>query len=447
MSWWNRVLGRKADLPIRFDTTFWKSVSGGGDGLKWRDSLDNELHVCFHMQPAEHLLEASDIGSLRAYWRRRAESCGGGAIVSVESVGIAGIRGEMAIVKYKSGLGNEYVGTITIPLADSHVTIVMSASEHGATGAREAAVSAVLASRGELDLSGLAPGESAEGPIPIPGWVQDPYDPGYEGRVLCALSDDARFDAFCPDHPLSRIRSAFADILQSVALDPSLPVTAGPRFQNDDAVWTAPAASRISAETVSSLYWIAERYDEVEKVLTESLRQRDGSADADQNAVAKESLLVGFACERQGKFPTAESAFRRASAIFEGALGENHLDTAEALSGLARALLAQRKHEEAEPLFHRSLQVFETAAGGSMAAGVALNGLGLVYDARKLYPEAIAYHERALAIFELVCGFSSPVVVAVLRHLALAFEKLGNMERRAEAFERIDRIEREQGSS
>ncbi len=449
MSWWTRLLGYEADRSstaraIRFDTEGWRSVKAHGDGLEWRDALGNRLRVCFHMKPAEHLAEAVDIGSLRAFCRRKSDG-GGGAIVSVETIGIAGIRCLMAIDKYERRPAYDYVGAITIPLAGSHFAIVMNASEHGTTGVREAVVTRHLLAKGELDLSGLTSAES-EG-VPIPGWCQDPYDPGYDGRVLYSLSDDARLDALFPDHPLSRIRCSFARIQHSVKFDASVSVTSAPRFQVDDEVWTAPAAPRISAEAVGNLYLQVGRYDEVEKVITESLRQLERSSDADPMAVARESLLVGFAYENQSKLEDAETAFRRASASFEVALGENHPNTAQAINNLARALIAQGKHEEAEPLFRRALRDFETAVESGTNTGIALNGLGLVYNARELYAEAIPCFERALEIFERVHGPTFPDVATVLRNMAFSWKRLGNMERMAEAWERAERVDRGQRSS
>jgi Tfp pilus assembly protein PilF len=446
MSWWTRLLGYEADRSstaraIRFDTEGWRSVKAQGDGLEWRDALGNRLRVCFHMKPVEHLAEAVDIGSLRAFCRRKSEA-GGGAIVSVETIGIAGIRCLMAIDKYERRPACDYVGAITIPLADSHFEIVMNAREHGITGVREAVVINHLLKRGELDLSALTSAESEV--VPIPGWCHDPYDPGYDGRVLYSLSDDARLDALFPDHPLSRIRCSFARIQPSLEFDASVSITSAPRFHVDDAVWTAPAASRISAKAMGSLYLKAGRYDEVENVITESLRQLERSSDADPMAVARESLLVGFAYENQGKLKYAETAFRRASASFEVVLGENHPNTAHAINNLAHALIAQGKHEEAEPLFRRVLRVFETAVESSSDAGVALNGLGLVYNARGLYAEAIPCFERALAIFERVHGPTFPDVATVLRNMAFSWKRLGNTERMVEAWERAERVDRGQ---
>src|SRR5262249_50277166 len=123
-------------------------------------------------------------------------------------------------------------------------------------------------------------------------------------------------------------------------------------------------------------------------------------------------------------------------------------ETARAMSNLARILIVQGNHQDAEPLFRRALRVFESAgkANGS-DAGVALNGLGLVYNARELYSDAIPCFEEALAIFERVQGPSFPDVATVLRNLAFSWRRLGDMERMASAWQRAEHIDRSQPSN
>ena len=445
MSWWTRAFGRDeaADRgatarAIRFDTEGWRSVRERDEALEWRDALGNTLRVCFHGRPAGHLGEP-DIGSLRVFCRRKADA-DGGAIVSVELVDVAGIPCLMAIDKYERHPSYDYKGAITIPAGGSHFVIEVNAAEHGVTGMREAVVTNHLLARGELDLFRL----HVEGlrSQPIPGWFRDPYDPGYKGRALYSVPDDARFDALFPDHPLSRVRSCLARIRRTLKFDAAVPITHAP-LRIDGAVEGVPNTSLISTETVASLYLQAEQYDEVEKVITDARDQAERSSTPDPMRVARHALLLGFAYEGRRNFPDAETAFRKASDDFERVLGEDHPNSAQAINNLARALIAQGKHEEAEPLFRRALRVFETAEANGSNAGVALNGLGLIYNARELYSDAIPCFERALAIFERVHGATFPDVATVLRNMAFSWKRLGNIDRMVEASERADRIDRE----
>jgi tetratricopeptide (TPR) repeat protein len=448
MNWWSRLLGRgeQADSgttvqSIVFDTDGWTSVKTHRHAREWRDDLGNTLRVCLHRGPAEYLGESQDMRAIRAFCRRKAGATGR-AIVSVERLNVAGIQCLEVIDKGERRPGYAYDGAIAIPLADCHFTIVMNAFEHGTTGVREAAVTCHLLQTGDLDVSALDPSVLREGEsagLPIPGWFWDPYDPDYSGHVLYSLSDDVRFDELFPDHPLSRIRQTLAAIRRSVTFDASVPLTET-RCAIDDAEGEAPAASRISVQAVASLYLQAGRFDEVVEVVTTSLRGIDTGSAPDHIAIARQSVLLGFAQESQGRLEAAEAAHRKASASFAIALGEDDQETAQALSNVARTLIAQGKHEEAESLFLRALRVFDAAEESDSSVAVALNGLGLVYNARQLYSEAIPCFERALAIIERVHGPTFPDVATVLRNMAFSWQELGMTDRMVEALQRAERV-------
>ncbi len=67
--------------------------------------------------------------------------------------------------------------------------------------------------------------------------------------------------------------------------------------------------------------------------------------------------------QRQGRYGEAEPLFQRSLAIYEKALGPDHLDTATRLTNLAFLYRDQGRYGEAEPLFLRSLAIYEKALG------------------------------------------------------------------------------------
>jgi tetratricopeptide (TPR) repeat protein len=73
---------------------------------------------------------------------------------------------------------------------------------------------------------------------------------------------------------------------------------------------------------------------------------------------------------------------------------------------------------------------------------VASNGLGLVHIAREQYREAVACFERAVNIFERVHGQAFPDTATALRNMALAWKRLGDLERMAEAWQRAERVDK-----
>ena len=65
----------------------------------------------------------------------------------------------------------------------------------------------------------------------------------------------------------------------------------------------------------------------------------------------------------QGKLAEAEPLYRRALAIREEKLGDDHPDVAQSLNNLALLLKTQGKLAEAEPLSRRALDIFEQKLG------------------------------------------------------------------------------------
>ncbi len=51
------------------------------------------------------------------------------------------------------------------------------------------------------------------------GWWRDPYDGSTTGPLQANLSEDRKYDAAFPDHPLSRARALLAHLESSIRLD------------------------------------------------------------------------------------------------------------------------------------------------------------------------------------------------------------------------------------
>ena len=65
----------------------------------------------------------------------------------------------------------------------------------------------------------------------------------------------------------------------------------------------------------------------------------------------------------QGRYAEAEPLYKRSLTIFEKALGPNHPDVATSLNNLAELYNKQSRYAEVEPLFKRSLAIGEKALG------------------------------------------------------------------------------------
>ena len=107
----------------------------------------------------------------------------------------------------------------------------------------------------------------------------------------------------------------------------------------------------------------------------------------------------------QGKYAEAEPLFKRTLVIYEKALGPEHAHVAPSLNGLAKVFSAQGNCVKAEPLFKRVLAIVENAQGSNRPhAAFVLNDLALLYSDQGKYSDAGALYQRARAIREKALG-------------------------------------------
>jgi tetratricopeptide (TPR) repeat protein len=98
----------------------------------------------------------------------------------------------------------------------------------------------------------------------------------------------------------------------------------------------------------------------------------------------------------QAKFDEAEALYRRAMAIREKVLGDDHPDVAQSLTLLSALYSLQRKFGEAEGLLRRALEIQTRALGETdFSVGTTLN---LLTSACLAQGKADALHERGMSI-------------------------------------------------
>ncbi|BCS32403.2 hypothetical protein TBR22_A16170 [Luteitalea sp. TBR-22] len=446
MSWWRRLLGQDTGdvdprVPIRFDAGGWTPNRRATGAREWTDALGNVLRLEIETEPAPYLAAATDLSALREWCRRNAAQRDGG-IVSVDVVEVDGRQALQIIEKFERRPTYDYEGTLIVPLRDRHCRFVVRAREQGRTGMREAVITGHLVSSGELDLSSMLAAGSARDGAPIPGWFSDPYDPAYEGRTLRSLADDPRVDGLFPDHPLSQVRMALVKLRASIEFDDVDETERGPTLTFASAGEERRSGREMSAVAVGTLLLQGGRVVDAQTILEESLKRHVPNAGGEPARVAMEWQLLGLAHELQGHLDQAEAAFEASATGFAASLGERHLRTAQAINSRARILISRKDADAAEPLFRFSLEVFESGPAETSDAAVAWNGLGLVHIAREQYEEAVGCFERAVDIFERANGPAFPDTATALRNMALAWKRLGDLERMAEAWQRAEDVER-----
>jgi len=120
-----------------------------------------------------------------------------------------------------------------------------------------------------------------------------------------------------------------------------------------------------------------------------------------------------------GRYPEAEPLIKRALAIWESALGPNHINVAACVDNLARVYSAEGQYAEAEKLQKRALAIQEKALGiNSPPVAESLNNLAGDYHSEGRYAEAEPLYKRALAIRERSLGPDSAGVAETLNDLA-----------------------------
>ena len=145
--------------------------------------------------------------------------------------------------------------------------------------------------------------------------------------------------------------------------------------------------------------------------------------------------------EVQGRFAEAEPLYRRSLGIYEKALGPNHPDVGRSLNNLAALYQVQGRFTDAETLYRRSLGIREKALGPDhMDVGGTLNNLAELYRTQGRFAEAEPLYRRSLGIFGKVLGPDHPNVGTSLSNLALLYELQGRFAEAEPLYRRSLRI-------
>ncbi len=193
-------------------------------------------------------------------------------------------------------------------------------------------------------------------------------------------------------------------------------------------------------------------------------------------ATALNNLAVLY--RAQGRYAEAEPLYKRSLAIREKALGPDHPDVAQSLNNLAelyrpraatprpsrstsaaspsarrrsapttpmshsaqqpgRAVPAQGRYAEAEPLYKRSLAIPRRRwAPTTPTSPPSLNNLAVLYQAQGRYAEAEPLCKRGFAIYEKALGPDHPDVGTALNNLAGLYDAQGRYAEAERLFKR-----------
>ena|SRR5215510_646603 len=190
---------------VSFSTEGWRPAQDDGMMRAWENAEKDTLSLHLFLKVPDLAGPLSRIDRIREGYRTGIVQAGG-ALVEVEIDELDTVPALRTIFKLPQQLrGMSYIGAWTIPRKSFSFVVKVCCAEHGTTGIRDAVVAAkIQLPHGEDD--------------PFQGWFQDPYDPGFRAQVLRNRSDDAEWDEFFPQHPLSRVRACLRSLKESISI-------------------------------------------------------------------------------------------------------------------------------------------------------------------------------------------------------------------------------------
>jgi hypothetical protein len=140
-------------------------------------------------------INAASIDDYRRVMRQNSLEKGHG-ILEVQASNIGGFSALKTITKYplehQRGFG--YNGWLCIPMPDQTLNMYSKALEQNVLDQRAPVIGAMITNQ-QINAN---PDSST--------WICDPYDSEFDEVALHHLTDEARFDEFLPNHPLTLVR-------------------------------------------------------------------------------------------------------------------------------------------------------------------------------------------------------------------------------------------------
>jgi hypothetical protein len=179
---------------ITFHTSGWVEQRRQPHQRIWHNARGDGLGLFFFPIAPDIPTALDALGRLRERYRSRM----GGGLIQLDVVPIDEVLAVKLILKVpQQPHGMTYVGSWTFPWRDFSYVLKLQCQEDGTTGLRDAIVGDELMAAGVVRLDDQGR---------LQGWRADLYDPDCRGDIVRNLSEDERYDARFPDHPLSRLR-------------------------------------------------------------------------------------------------------------------------------------------------------------------------------------------------------------------------------------------------
>jgi TonB family protein len=181
-------------------------------------------------------------------------------------------------------------------------------------------------------------------------------------------------------------------------------------------------------------------YSEAEELFRRALEIGERSVGADNPALIPALTSLASACVMCGKLDDAQQLAVRAVAISERGLAEHEPDVAFLINDLARLCLKQSAHAVAEPLLLRLLEMKRSKGEDHPEVGTVLASLATVRHALGRHESAEQLWRRVLEIRDRTLAPNHFSLAIALEHLAEACAARGKIVEALQHFQRAQTI-------
>jgi hypothetical protein len=194
-------------LKIRLDIAGW--MAAGKPGIAEWQSVTSDVMKLQSCELKAPVPGADDLAAMRYFFQRMIQSRKG-ELISCDPLPGMTLPTVRIVSKYHAGRGHAmtFVASLAVVAEALLVELLITGTEDNFTGTREAMVTHEL-----LKTAGASEKEQlAKNVFPIE-WKFDRYQPGSRTSGLAyVLSDDEKYDAAYPNHPLTRVRRSLRRI-------------------------------------------------------------------------------------------------------------------------------------------------------------------------------------------------------------------------------------------
>ena len=209
MRWRRRGKGAGVAVDrVSFDTSGLQMVHDADAARAWTTESGDLVSIEFFDLPPDIGAPLDDLDLLQRFYVDASSGVANPIEIDVRGGSFRYLRMIMKVPQQPSGMA--YVGSLTVPFEQFSFVIKIQCAEHPPTGIRDTVVFNDLLGAGLL------------GPDPMASFRSPQSAALSDVMVPRNLSEDEKYDADFPAHPLSRCRALLAPIEHSLQLDPSL---------------------------------------------------------------------------------------------------------------------------------------------------------------------------------------------------------------------------------